>query len=328
MMYAWFQQYLGLANAPVIEQEFTPLTQQQLTVFDADHPKPADVLEGPALREELTRQSKAQLAGLTTDKDYREVVGGAAEVMFGNLPAESDVQVQKLSAVKLGPYTVLKGTVGRKSDDSCVPTVVIVHDEKFRGQVEIRLHPNGKSHLFDQQGQPTPSVVESLEQGNAVLSADLFLTGEYLTGENPPTYPVTESDPVYTYCYNRPLLAHRVRDIWNVVAAVRQHPDTKSISLKASEGAGAWALLARAMLPAEAIKLTEVDLAGFSFEQVTSPQDPNLLPGALKYGDVQGLVSLAAGQGAYIEVRGTDPAAWKSTVERFQSAGGTLKVQP
>src|SRR5207249_2257456 len=40
-MYGWFNKHLGLGlNDPIVEEDFTPLTIPELSVWDDSHPKP------------------------------------------------------------------------------------------------------------------------------------------------------------------------------------------------------------------------------------------------------------------------------------------------
>lgn len=328
MMYAWFREHLDLGDVPVQEQPFERKSRAELTVFDANHPRPQDVLDSATLREQWSEFSREQLAEITSEADYQEIVGGAAAVMFGDgLPTAAELHLQEIGQHQLGEYSVMKFVVGRKSEESRIPVVVLLREGQFNGEVELRLFGNGKQGLLDAQGNLTAEVRETLDRGVAILSADLYRTGEYLQGENLPKYEVNASDPVYTFCYNRPLIAERVRDIVCLVAAARQHPDVKEVHLRGEGDAGLWVLLARSILPAGSVGETSADLQGFSFAKVKDPQDPQLLPGALRYGDVPGFVRLAAAPGVKISIRGIYPAAWWSTERIFRSRGGVLTLQ-
>ena len=95
LMYDWFNRHLGLGlPAPVKESDFQPLTQEELTVFDAEHPFPTDALGDADLQEAMIAESRRQFASLvktaTTDLDeYKRIVGTAARVMFGEFPTQT-----------------------------------------------------------------------------------------------------------------------------------------------------------------------------------------------------------------------------------------------
>jgi hypothetical protein len=137
-------------------------------------------------------------------------------------------------------------------------------------------------------------VQRLLDAGYAVVGADVFQTGEFLPeGAAAPVPAVDAGFPGYTFCYNRPLLANRVQDILTVLAAAARHPEVRQVHLVGTGDAGVWTLLARG--PAGVVvDRTVVDLQKFEFEQAAQVDHPNLLPGALKYGGLDGLASLAA----------------------------------
>jgi hypothetical protein len=58
-------------------------------------------------------------------------------------------------------------------------------------------------------------------------------------------------------------------------------------------GAGHWAAAARALCGG-AIDDAAIDTGGFRFGQVLDLHDPNFLPGGAKYGDLPGMLALAA----------------------------------
>jgi hypothetical protein len=59
-------------------------------------------------------------------------------------------------------------------------------------------------------------------------------------------------------------------------------------------------VLAARALSGDTVARTVVDLGGFDFDQVHAVTDEQLLPGAVKYGGVRGLASLATGSGVTI----------------------------
>jgi hypothetical protein len=70
-------------------------------------------------------------------------------------------------------------------------------------------------------------------------------------------------------------------------------PKSKSIDLVGLSGAGHWAAAARAICGG-AIDHAAIDSGGFRFGRVLDIRDPNFLPGGAKYGDLPGILALAA----------------------------------
>src|SRR5262249_55420981 len=58
MMYDWFNKHLGLGmTGPIQEVEFKPLTKEEMSVYDAQHPRPKDAVGAEKLREYLSATS-------------------------------------------------------------------------------------------------------------------------------------------------------------------------------------------------------------------------------------------------------------------------------
>jgi dienelactone hydrolase len=59
MMYAWFNKHLNLGlPEPIQEKDFTPVPPAELSVYDKDHPRPADSAPAEKLREYLTQRCR------------------------------------------------------------------------------------------------------------------------------------------------------------------------------------------------------------------------------------------------------------------------------
>ena len=95
VMYHWFNKHLGLGlPEPIIEEDYARLPTEQLTVWDASHPKPAGGGDYErALLKIMTDDADRQISALTPSDSaslarFREVVGGGVDVILGRtLPA-------------------------------------------------------------------------------------------------------------------------------------------------------------------------------------------------------------------------------------------------
>lgn len=132
-----------------------------------------------------------------------------------------------------------------------------------------------------------------LDRKIAVISADLFLTGEFgahAASEQIDGYS-KQKYIGFQFAYNRGVVASRVHDLLSEIAFVRRWQGTREVDLIAFDKSGPVALLASG-LAGDAISRSAIDLANFDFEQVTDAHDPMLLPGALKYGGIAGFIPL------------------------------------
>lgn len=293
VMYKLFNQHLGLGHKePIVEEDFTVLTAEEHAIWNAEHPEPEG---GDAFERKLTRyladESDQQIGALTPGSDeHRKVVGGAWKTMIGYDDDAAKFEV---------PLSLR----------------ILPKDSK-RNESVIWIHGQGKDGLFDDNGDLVALAQKSLDSGLAFVTADLFMQGEYLSGGKPVTETRTVKNPRefagYTFGYNHTLFAQRVHDILNLVAAEKAK-GAKKIHLIGTHGAGPWAAAAAAVADDFDGKLF-VDTDGFRFADLKSYRDPQFLPGAVKYGDLPGLLALIKHSNADLKTS-ADAGVTNETVE-------------
>ncbi len=316
VMYNWFNKHLGLGHKePVTEQAFKPVPPKELSVFDDVYPLPKDAVGVEGLRKSMSEASDRQLAALmpkdgATLGEHRRVIGTALRVMVGGgLPAPSEVE---RSEVEAGLFLI-----GRKGSGEQVP-VRLLRPKRFDGTVVVWIHPKGRASL-NEKGRLLPEVDAILEGKAAVVAVDVLETGE-LRGD--PKMPIDARYAGYTFGYNRPLLANRVRDVLTAVAFARGLKDVKKVHLVGFEAAGPWVLLARGLC-GDAVARTAADVNGFRFDRVSKVDDEMMLPGALKYGGLPALAALAApGELFTHNQRGTQMGRWLEATYAAAKADG------
>ncbi|MCB1512714.1 MAG: hypothetical protein KDJ36_17600, partial [Hyphomicrobiaceae bacterium] len=301
MMYEWFNTHLKLGRIePIKEEKFSPLEPMKLSVFDSDHPRPKDECDAIELRRYLSEISERQLADLLpTDPErleqYRKVVGGAAKVILdaGEVKPGFVRQAEATKNYLSSGEIMHKGLIVRNDDQAKIPYVAL-ESESFNGIGTIWIDGAGKNHLLNDDSTPKPHVKRLLDNGNAVASIDLLLTGESKRPDGRPNH--LDIDPGYagkTFAYNRPLLVERVRDTVASIAVVLAEPNVTKVQLVGSGDAGPIVLLAATQLQG-VIHEVIVNLPETSMNQVTSQSDPRFLPGLVKYGGLGSLAGLAA----------------------------------
>ena len=335
MMYSWFNKHLKIGlPEPIVERDFVPLSPAELSVFDAEHPRPADAADVWQIKSYLTRTSDEQFAALLPADEkglteYRRVVGAAARIMLDNgVPTtESVIGTAPLVESVGRNCKIFRVALSRRQATEQVPMIALV-PTNFNGAAVLWFDGAGKKHLFRENGQPTAAVQKLLETGRAVISADLFQTGEFLVDDSKPAPlpKVNESFAPYTFGYNRPLLAERVHDILTVIGGLGWYPHFTKLHLVGTGDAGLWVLLARS-LAQDSIDQCAVDLQGFGFSTVTTMNDPRMLPGGLKYGGIGGLAALSAPNELAIFGTKDTPATELAALKRvYQVAKGKLKL--
>jgi len=334
LMYGWFNSHLALHHDDrVTEHPFTPILPEKLSVYDADHPRPADTKTAEQLAEALTADSNRQFAeALPNDaagvESYRKLVAPAARVLLGgDLPSSAEVELAgPFQKQEFPTFSCYKSAISRRGAGEQVPVVVLLPRD-FNGQLVVWIDGQGKRHLLGENGQPETQVHRLLEAGYGIASADVFQTGEYLTNRQPYVPVVDAKNPAFTFAYNRPLVAERVHDILTLLAGLRSFPTLSRIHLAGTGEAGPWVLLARA-LAGDAVQTCTADLGGFGFSKVQSLEDPLLLPGGLKYGGIGGLAALAVPGELTVAGTGTAPQAELQSLQQvYRAAGAPLTLQ-
>jgi dienelactone hydrolase len=347
MMYTWFNKHLLGKSEEVKEQPFKPIPPKDLSVYDAEHPRPKDELDAKGLRAKMTEAADKQLKALepTDEKslaEFRRVVGSALRVMIGEeLPKPGALTVRKApKEVKLTDgVTMHLAALGREGEGDMVPHAGVFKGNPTAGFV-VWVHPQGKASLFE-KGELNPAVKALVDKGYAVVAPDVFQTGE-LTGQwpltgaekkgksfrEPPQYPVDTQFAGFTFGYNRPVFSQRVHDILTAVAFARDIGKAKTIHLVGWEGAGPWVAAARALC-GDAVSRTAIDLNQFRFDKITHVTDENLLPGALKYGGLPAFLALCAPGELFVHNHaGTSSGQLSKAAYDAAKASDHLKRQP
>jgi dienelactone hydrolase len=299
MMYSWFLKHLQGKDEEVKEPAFKPVPVAELSVYDAEHPRPKDELNAAKLREAMTKASDEQIAKLTPKdaaslKEFRRVVGTALRAIVGDELPQAIVERPEKQFVQIGGegtkldgHTLFRRVFGRPNERDAVPTAALIGAKHRAGHFVIWLHPAGKASLIE-KGKVNPAVKSLTDAGYLVVAPDLLGTGE---AAFPKAWGVDPKYAGFTFGYNRSLLANRVHDALTVIAT--RDPNVNGIRLVGWGAMGPVAILAKA-LAGDAVKKTAADLNGFSFEKIEDANDPMTLPGALKYGGMGAFLGLCA----------------------------------
>jgi hypothetical protein len=191
--------------------------------------------------------------------------------------------------------------IGREGGQR-LPCLFLTPAKNPNDEVVIWLTDRGKAGLLDEENKPIAALRQLLDAGYAVAGVDLIGQGEFVTdgdhieqtrlharGQQP-----WQTAACYTFGYNRPLFAQRVRDVLAMIAAAKmnEHPATKAHLVGIGREAGLVALAAR-FQAGDAIARTAAYTGGFRFDKVSRVDDPMFVPGAVRYDGVMGLRKLA-----------------------------------
>jgi dienelactone hydrolase len=335
MMYEFFNRTLQLGVTEIVERDFVPLTVEEATVFNAKHPAPArDEEHEVALLQTIDGLWRRPVQELDPSRpeglaEFRRIIGGALQVMIGReLPVAGSTSVREGVESRTDGLTKREGYIRIGKYEEEVPTVLLVPGNWNR-EVVLWIDGAGKSQLFESDGRPVPVIRTLTSRGYAVLSADLYLTGDFTADGKPVAEMPVVANPRefagYTLGYNHPLFSQRVHDVLTLISFAKNHDSQpQQVHLVGVNGAGVIALAAAAVADTVVSSL-RADTAGFRFASITKIRDVNLLPGAVKYGDVPALLALCASVPA--TVAGETAESVPVAVTAYRTAGGSLTFE-
>lgn len=303
MMYEFFNQHFELGqSSPIVEADFKPLSREELTVWNKQYPAPSGDEESEIrILHTLAKNNAEQIERLTPRDqkslaEYRRVVGGAIAVMIGRpLPEKEDLEPENVSEESRTGYRQYHTLVKNKRFGEVTPTLFFL-PEQWNQKIVIWLDDQGKAGLFKADGSLKSPIQRLLDSGTAVAGIDVLYQGEFSKLQAAPTEMPVVKNPRefagYTLGYNHPVFSKQIHDILNVLAFSKYHDSQpQSIALAGFGFSGVRAAAACAHCP-EVVQKLAVDTGGFHFAEITSIRDLRLWPGAVKYGDVEGLLSL------------------------------------
>jgi hypothetical protein len=303
---SWINRHFKLgAKEPVVERDYEPLTREQLTVWDSQHPAPkaADPDFERKLLRWFTDDADKQLRAAASSPDaLGKMLGGAIEVLIGRSYATAgNIEWHLTAKQDRGSYLEMTGLLRNKTYGEELP-VVWLYPKDWKGRAVVWLDESGKAGLFNADGSVKPAVLDLVKGGATVLGADLLFQGEFLADGQPVKQARVVKNPRefagYTFGYNHALFAQRTHDVLTLgkflrTGKVGSHANPTHIAVAGFNGMGPVVAAARA-LAGSAIDRAAIDTGGFRFGKLLDYRDPNFLPGGAKYLDLPGMLALGA----------------------------------
>jgi dienelactone hydrolase len=299
--YTWLNKHFKLGQKePVIERDYQPLSREQLTVWNAEHPVPKE--NGPEFEKKLLRwltedAQKQLIHSAKSMEGIRRDLAKGHEVLIGRkLEQTGQVQWEMKSKEDRDAFIEMTGTLTNAHQE--VLPVVWLYPKKWNGKAVVWLDANGKAGLKTADGKWKPGVAKLVESGATVLGIDLLYQGDFLEDGKPITQTPIVANPRefagYTFGYNHALFAQRAHDVLTAIhflrsAKIGDHPNPSSISIVALDRVGPIAVAARA-IAGDAIDKSAINTNGFRFGKVLSYRDVDFLPGGSKYLDLPGML--------------------------------------
>jgi len=332
-MYHWLNRHLDLGfEEPILERPYKRLQREELSVWDVQHPRPeADPDLEHKLLEWLTDDAERQITALAPRdgkslKRYRQVVGGAWDVLLRSLPNDPELGFESTKSADRGRYRETLGLLRYRSieDHQVVLPMVLLAPNQALPRTVIWIDEQGKSGLYLDDGSLKAPIQSLLNSGMTVIGVDLLNQGEFLTKGGPNKrqrcLPGEEAFAGWTYCYNLPVFARRVHDILAVIALVKRG-DVKQHEIDVVGPNGAGPLVAAAVAQAQGtVTRAAINTEGFRFADLKDVYDVNFMPGAAKYDDLPGLLALSAPTRLWLAGEGKEAPPIVNTA--FIAAGG------
>ena len=309
VMYQWFNKHLQMGlPEPVVEEDYRPLSIAEMSVWDADHPRPTG---GEDYERELlawmTEDADGANRGL--DPSRQPVVGQVSR--GGGRSDRCDrgaCSCRQAGSIEVGAAGVARSRrLAAKStallrypaEEEELPVVLLrpKHVEPADGHLAERAGQGGDLWRRRSADRRSPQVV-GRRHGDRGPRPDLSgrVSGRRQAarrgapGEEP-----ARVCSAFTLGYNRALVAQRAHDVLSIVSWLRDER-TAAIRRRGIAGPERDGPLGRGGLgPGPRRRRPGGDRHGrLPFANLKSLWDVNLLPGVVKYGDLPGLLSLAA----------------------------------
>jgi cephalosporin-C deacetylase-like acetyl esterase len=338
-MYAFFNKHLKLKlPVPVLERDFTFTAPEDLTVWDAQHPKPTGDKAGTAhevaVVEWFKQDAAKQLASVLQPKTkedstkQREILGGAWQTLLAcKLPGKGESAFALGTKEEKSDHFFMRGATncGKISVDG-----TFIYPKQWNNTVVVWLSLKGEASILDANGDLTAPARQLLAEGCSIACPILYMQG---ATRNPNAYDTGKRDlnsfygyAGYHYGYNPSLFAERVHDVLATIAMIRDHDKYRAqkVVLMGVEGAGPIAAAAAALAPSNVSRLV-ADTEGFRFANLTNVWDINFIPGAARYGDIFGILSLCSATPT--TVIDEDPKTLGNVIASFRAAGNESALE-
>ncbi|WP_165440584.1 glucuronyl esterase domain-containing protein [Rubripirellula amarantea] len=296
-MYQWMNKHLELGlGEPVVEQDYVPLTETELVVWDTDHPAPkqSGVEHEQQVCQWFDTQTAKAIASLDA-QERRDALGQAWSIIFDvSIPAM--VTYERVGSGLHEGMEIERGLLRDEIGEVEIPLLTLRSPEAKGNRVMIWTAKEGKAHSLS-HAESRDRIESAIRDGFTVLVPDVLGQGEFTSdGHAWSKQRLVDDDRQYSafsYAYNRPLAVERCGDLLRVVAHAEQnhHADQGELVLSSSGDSIAWSAAAAA-IAGERVDDFQIDGAEFRYEHVNDYSDPMFVPGSVKYGDVDTLLEL------------------------------------
>ncbi|PAY18136.1 acetylxylan esterase [Rhodopirellula sp. SM50] len=344
MMYPWMAKHLGLpADVPLVERDFEPLSEADMKVWDDDHPAPTEV-GIPHERKVLAwwkQQSDQKLNTLIPDPaadaaaaadrlaKYRRVVGGAWSVIFDrSMPAAQHLVVTKLSE-GAGDDRVMSYRLEHRDWKTVVDVDVVAgKNNSAAGHVVVPTTMGRERARRDSVVKSVAAKGDGRTTVIAYLTPAMTSTAAQARKAMPSEHqqPLIDDERSYsglTFGYNRPLAVKRFEQLLCVLAYLDHSTPDEPVTLVA-DSSSSVSSAAASVVAGDSVDEFHLDSGGFRLNSVADYSDEHFVPGAAKYFDLPGLLSLRAPSA--LTIRGEANGAMGLVQKVYAAAGAADRL--
>ena len=310
-MYDFFNRHFALGHASIVERDFLPLSESESTVWSRAYPKPTGDRVGDLHETRLlalaSQDSDRKIGALVPDtseglQSYQDTVGAAWETLIGRRHDQvGKVAYQPKSTIKKAHLLVQAGVIRNVDHKEEFPVLKFLpQTETDKNITVIWVTDDGKAKAFE-DGKVADEVMLLVKAGYTVIVPDLFGQGELAAAvvkdQSQRLWFQRGGDKGwhrfsgYTYGFNHCLFVQRTHDLLSVITHAGMEDQVCMIGC----GKVAGPLVAAASSQAgKSVKRCIIDPQAFRFAFLKRHDDPMFVPGAVKYLDLDGLMSLVA----------------------------------
>lgn len=306
LMYSWMNRHLNLGlDEPLVETDWPLFTDEEAALWTDEHPAPpAGVDYERQLLKQLDERDRHVLfdhaPNTSADQqNYSRIIKAGWQTIIGReMPNAEGIQRKKVWKEEGAGYLEFGDLLTLTSRNEQFPVVSMYPTAiDWNQQVVLWVDGQGKSGMFVGDNLH-PEVARLVNAGYAVVGLDMAGQGEFTTNretlsenrlvDNPRTY------AGYSYTYNNTLFVQRVHDLLTVTAWINGDEHSPKALHAVGVNGGGPLLAAARVIAGDQMANVAVVTDGFRFGDLARWQDARFVPGAVKYGDLPGLLSLSA----------------------------------
>jgi len=306
LMYSWMNRHLKLGlDEPIVETDWPLFTEEEAALWTDEHPAPPGGIDYERqLLKQLDERDREVLfdhapENASESGEYARIIGAGWQTIIGRgMPNAEDIQRTKVWKEERAGYLEFGDLLTLTTHEEQLPVVSIYPaSTEWNQQVVLWVDGSGKSGMFAGD-ELHPGVARLVSAGYAVVGLDMVGQGEFTTNretrnenrlvDNPRTY------AGYSYTYNNTLFVQRVHALLTVTAWINGDEHSPKALHAVGVNGGGPLLAAARVIAGDQLTNVAVVTDGFRFGGLARWQDAQFVPGAVKYGDLPGLLSLSS----------------------------------